>query len=204
MKTRKVLILPFILIILLITFIPYMIKPSKIKKIDISKDISITEKLLTSDIIVFGKSTISFTEEEVNSLLVPLIEKEISKSNLPSYIKYNGLYIDLKKNKALIKTDISLYKLPVGLNIYTKVFLKNNIVYIKLTNVFLGRIPISLYILKKLMLNESDLTFNLNIKELDKITIKDITITENNLNIKFIINKDTIINFLDKLKEDIK
>ncbi|MTI71650.1 MAG: hypothetical protein FH751_15490 [Firmicutes bacterium] len=197
MKTRKVLIFIFILI-LLIALTSYMIKPSKIKNFNSSKDISITEKLLTSDIKVFGKSTISFTEEEVNYLLVPIINKEITNSELPSFIKYNNLYIYLKDNKALIKTDISLYKLPVGLNIYTKVFFKNNIVYLDITNVYLGKIPISLSLLRKLGLKGSDLTYNLNIKELDKITIKDISITENYLNISFIVNKNGIINILDR------
>lgn len=196
-----------LILALLFSTVLVLISPSKISSFNIENGIfSLEEKILESDLDIYGVSTLSISEEELNHYLVPIITESVNEAALPSFINLKGIYFDLKDSLINVKSSIGIYFLSLGINLDISPIFDDNSVGIKLEQISLGKIPLPLSIVEFIGIELNNNIYYLeNLKLSDSIKINNIIISEDKTDIKFTTNNKALIDrYISKNNKEIQ
>ncbi|MGO1371516.1 MAG: hypothetical protein ACTHVE_06630 [Senegalia sp. (in: firmicutes)] len=191
MKFLKLLLLIILISIIVIGVLAFSGENiESTKKLD--EEFLIDRVVFKSNLDIYNKNTVSFTEEEVNGLLAKRLVDRLN-SNMEKNKEIKNVYLNLKDGKIVTKASFknSPFILIMDLNI--SLDLDRNTLNFKVADFKIGKLPLPNSLLNSFGLKDINDSLYLNINKLEEIDILDINLNEENIEISYKTNNDKII-----------
>lgn len=182
----------FVLLILIIIIGVLAFSSEKIestKKLD--KEFLIDRIVFKSNLDIYDKNNVSFTEQEINGLLSKRLEERLNSDIKNNNKKIKNIYFNLKND--IIVSKISFKNSPFIVTMNLNINLSNDKIKFKTSGFEIGKLPLPDFLLNNFGLKDINNSLYVNTNELEEINISNINLNEENIEISYKTNNDKII-----------
>ncbi|MBS4537271.1 hypothetical protein GOQ27_02295 [Clostridium sp. D2Q-11] len=189
----KILKLSLLLILIVIIVMGILLFTSnKVDSTDkLDKEFLVDKLVLQSQLDIYSENSIKFSEKEVNGLISPRLKTRLNSRNDSSSTKFEEIYLNLNKDYIYVQADLD--NLPFVLNMKIDTTLKEDKISFTSQELRIGKLPIPQFLLDRFGLNNINDSLYIDTSEFNEITITNIELYENNLEIDYKTNNDQIV-----------